>query len=93
MTPIKILRAGSIEAHPLSVGAIEEHPSVGLRLSPSATDALAAEAKRLGVSTEELANFSVLYYLADLDSGRIARTIPLRASAPETGLARVSELP
>lgn len=38
--------------------------------------ALTEEARRLGVSTEELARFSVLYYLADLDSGRVARRLP-----------------
>jgi hypothetical protein len=58
--------------------------TIGLRLGESATDALVAEAERLGVSTEELANFSVLYYLADLDSGRIARTIPPPLHRPDT---------
>jgi len=44
-----------------------------LRLDGFASEALKEEARRLGVSSEELARFSVLYYLADLDSGRIAR--------------------
>jgi hypothetical protein len=39
---------------------------------------MASEAARLGVSLEELASFAVLYYLADLDSGRIARQLPPR---------------
>ncbi len=30
----------------------------------------------LGVSVEELASYAVLYYLADGDSGRIARRLP-----------------
>lgn len=47
-----------------------------LQLGGSAGDALASESERLGVSIEELATFSVLYYLADLDSGRIARSLP-----------------
>ncbi|HXB63897.1 MAG TPA: hypothetical protein VNV42_03365 [Solirubrobacteraceae bacterium] len=39
-------------------------------------DALDHEATRLGVPIEELVRFAVLYYLADLDSGRIARQWP-----------------
>jgi hypothetical protein len=54
--------------------------SITLRLGDFACEALAEESARLGVSREELASFSVLYYLADLDSGRIARR-PLRALA------------
>jgi hypothetical protein len=82
--------------------AAEKHPaSIGLRLGESTTDALVAEAERLGISVEELANFSVLYYLADLDSGRIARTIPPPVHRPDTGasprspedLPSVSETP
>jgi hypothetical protein len=42
--------------------------------------AITEEARRLGVSTQELARFSVLYYLADLDSGRIARRLPSAAN-------------
>lgn len=33
------------------------------------------ESERLGVSLEDLVAFAVLYYLADLDSGRVARRI------------------
>jgi hypothetical protein len=46
---------------------------VTLRFDGFAWDAITQEADRLGISREELARFSVLYYLADLDSGRIAR--------------------
>ena len=46
-----------------------------VRLEGFAAEALEEEAKRLGVSFEDLVNFSVLYYLADIDSGRIARQI------------------
>lgn len=49
-----------------------------LRLGELAGDALASESDRLGVPIEELVSFSVLYYLADLDSGRIARSISSR---------------
>jgi hypothetical protein len=41
-----------------------------------AWEALEQEAARLGVSTAELASYAVLYYLADGDSGRIARRLP-----------------
>jgi hypothetical protein len=46
-------------------------------------DALALEATRLAVSIEELVRFAVLYYLADLDSGRIARRWPPPRSPEE----------
>jgi hypothetical protein len=38
---------------------------------------LARESERTGVSADELASFAILYYLADVDSGRIARRIPV----------------
>jgi hypothetical protein len=46
-----------------------------LRLHGFAWDALEEEATRGGLSAEELIAFSVLYYLADVDSGRISRQI------------------
>lgn len=48
--------------------------SVTLRLGGFAWEAIDDEAARAGSSTEELIAFSVLYYLADVDSGRIARS-------------------
>lgn len=39
-------------------------------------EALEQEAARQRVSVAELASFAVLYYLADGDSGRIARRLP-----------------
>lgn len=47
-----------------------------LDLSEFAWQAIEQESVRLGVTKEELVGFAVLYYLADLDSGRIARRIP-----------------
>ena len=47
-----------------------------LRLDRFARETIDQEAARLGVTVEELIAFAVLYYLADLDSGRIARAIP-----------------
>jgi len=46
---------------------------VSVQLDGFAAEAIDEEAKRLGVSIDELVAFSVLYYLADADSGRIAR--------------------
>ena len=54
---------------------IQEGRSVTVRLEGFAAEAVGEEADRLGVSADELVNFSVLYYLADVDSGRIARQI------------------
>jgi hypothetical protein len=57
-----------------------------LRLGDFAREALAEESVRLGISSEELARFSVMYYLADHDSGRAARLYPPRiASKPPSG--------
>ncbi len=42
--------------------------------------ALEQEADRMGLSVEELVRFSVLYYLADCDSGRIARRVSPRGT-------------
>lgn len=49
-----------------------------VQLEGFAAQAVDEEADRLGVTPEELVNFSVLYYLADMDSGRIARQILTR---------------
>jgi len=47
-----------------------------LRLDEFAYRTIEEESVKMGVSVEELSIFAVLYYLADLDSGRIARRIP-----------------
>jgi hypothetical protein len=49
---------------------------ITLALDDFTWESASEEAGRLGVSAEELARFSLLYYLADLDSGRIARRLP-----------------
>ncbi len=56
--------------------------TVAVRLDDFGFEALRAEAARQGVPVEELAAYAVMYYLADLDSGRVARKLPrpLRAS-------------
>lgn len=61
--------------------AREDHPAGTLTLDfdTFAWSALAAESAALGVSIDELAHFSVLYYVSDRDSGRIARALPAAA--------------
>lgn len=56
------------------------HPRIELTLDLDAfgREALEEECAHLGVSVEALASFAVLYYLADIDSGRIARALPQR---------------
>jgi len=49
--------------------------SVNLRLSGFAWEAIEQESARQGVPMEEMLAFAVMYYLADADSGRIARQI------------------
>jgi hypothetical protein len=49
--------------------------SVSLRLEGFAWEAIEQESARLGVPTDELVAFAVMYYLADVDGGRIARRI------------------
>lgn len=51
-------------------------------LDAFAWEALEQEAAKLNVSIAELASFAVLYYLADGDSGRIARRLPHRLEEP-----------
>jgi hypothetical protein len=69
-------------AHP-SIGAphsrqdqdIDTTHSIALPLDGHAWEAIDEEATRAGSTIEDLITFSVLYYLADIDSGRIARRI------------------
>jgi hypothetical protein len=71
-----------IEQEPMVDGAGEDSEDVPrmqelrLDLDEFAWKATEEECTRLGVSAQELATFALLYYLADLDSGRIARQIP-----------------
>jgi hypothetical protein len=67
--------------------ATDAERSLTVRLERFTWDAVAEEATREGLAIEELVAFSVLYYLADLDSGRISRRISGRgqplSAAPE----------
>jgi hypothetical protein len=64
----------------------EDHAAreVKLDLQAPAWEALDEEADRTGMTVAELVGFSVLYYLADRDSGRIARHLPITPAAPDT---------
>lgn len=53
-----------------------------MRLAEVSRTALFEESDRLGVSVEDLASFAVMYYLADLDSGRISRSVRKLSSPP-----------
>jgi hypothetical protein len=59
--------------------------SLSLPMDVFAWETVEEESARLGVSVEELVAFSVLYYLADVDSGRVARRIVM---SPYPGPAR-----
>lgn len=63
----------------------EGRRTLALRLDHFAWEALSEQAAELETSVDELVAFSVLYYLADLDSKRIARKLPtnLRRSSAE----------
>jgi hypothetical protein len=51
-----------------------------LDLDAFALKALEDEARGMGVPVEELASFALMYYLADYDSGRVARQMPQRVA-------------
>lgn len=46
-----------------------------LKLDDFAWENIAEEATREGLTVEELVGYAVLYYLADADSGRVARQV------------------
>jgi hypothetical protein len=70
--------------HAEDLQGVREQRGVTLQLDGFAYEAIVEEAARLGVPVEELVTFAVLYYLADRDSGRIARRIP-PSPRPTTG--------
>lgn len=69
------VRGGSSKGEP----ARARH-KLQLEIDDFAWEALGEEAHKMGVSLEELANFALLYYLADRDSGRTARQMPEQAA-------------
>ena len=66
--------------------AREEH-TLRLRLDSFTWELIMSDAASEGITAEELVTFSVMYYLADVDSGRIAR----RGSATKLAEARPLE--
>jgi hypothetical protein len=71
-----VSRSSAKSRHAEDLPGVREQRDVTLQLDGFAYETVAEEAARLGVSVEELVTFAVLYYLADRDSGRIARRIP-----------------
>lgn len=63
--------------------------SLSVRLQGFARESLEQESARLGLPVEDLVAFAVLYYLADVDSGRIARRIS-RSPYPDAAPADAS---
>lgn len=61
---------------PVSLNSGARARRLTLKLDEFGSQALEDESVRLGVSEEELMRFALFYYLADVDSGRIARSIP-----------------
>lgn len=53
----------------------ERSVSVTLHMDGFAWEAIEQQCDGLGVSMEDFIAFSALYYLADIDSGRVARQI------------------
>lgn len=67
------------QAQPVPDGQL---PGLVLHVEGFAHEALIEESSQLGVPADELAVFAILYYLADLDSDRIARRIPTAPQQP-----------
>lgn len=63
----------------------EGRRTLALRFDDFAWEALTEQAAKLETSVDELVAFSVLYYLADLDSKRIARLLPKNLGLPPDG--------
>lgn len=75
------LRPAPAEPRPAQRAALGEERTVELRIGDFACKAMERESARMGVSVQELMKFAIVYYLADLDSGRIARRVPPVESA------------
>jgi len=67
--------------HASQLGGGAEQRSVILTLSGFAWEAIERESARLAVPVDELIGYAAMYYIADADSGRIARRIELRPYA------------
>jgi hypothetical protein len=74
--PLAVGKRAAKRAAERPTGHEQPEASVTLRLDEFAYRSIEEESVKMGVSVEELSIFAVLYYLADLDSGRVARRIP-----------------
>jgi hypothetical protein len=63
-------------------GASQRSVTVGLE--GFAWEALTEESARLGVPVQELVAYAVTYYLADVDSGRVARRVSRDRRYPDS---------
>jgi hypothetical protein len=61
---------------------------VTLELDAFAWETLAEQSAALGVDVEELVTFAALYYIADIDSKRIARCLPTGMHSPSNPRGR-----
>ena len=68
--------------HPRQPACSIANRHVTLTLSGFAWEAIERESASMDVSVEELLSFAAMYYIADADSGRIARRIPSGPYAP-----------
>jgi hypothetical protein len=66
----------------LRAGDRDERRTLILELDRFAWEALTEQSAELDVSVDELVRFSVLYYLADHDSQRLARRPPANLDSP-----------
>jgi hypothetical protein len=57
------------------VSCASDERSLTLRMDRFAWETIEQESARLGVPVEQLVAFAAMYYLADVDSGRVARRI------------------
>lgn len=82
---MRLIPEGPIVGRPAGnrLDEADQCQEVRLQLDSFAWEAISEESDRLGVPVEELARFSLLYYLADLDSGRVARRIPTASPGAE----------
>jgi hypothetical protein len=62
-----------------------------VRLDAFAWHALEEESAKQEMTPEELARHAVLYYLADLDSGRLARHVPGERASRRAAARRASD--
>jgi hypothetical protein len=77
-SPVVVEECRAIDRRNMSAlrpGRESSERTITLTLDGFGWDTLDEEASLEGITTEELITFSVLYYLADIDSGRISRRI------------------